>query len=77
MNNNNWKKEGMINGVQATVIFGLILVSWTIMFKICENLGVSPAWGILVFFVASIFTMTMSMAKSRQEFEKKMEETNK
>ena len=75
--NNNWKKEGMINGAGATIIFGLILVSWMIMIRICESLGVSPAWGILVFFVASIFSVTMSMAKSRQEFEKKMEETNK
>ena len=67
----------MINGIQGTVIFGLILASWMIIINICENLGVSPAWGILVFFVASIFTITMTLAKSSHDFENKTKEENK
>ena len=75
--NNSWKKQGMINGLQATIIFGLALVSWVMIIRICESVGVSPAWGILVFFVASIFTLTMSLAKSSHELERNIEERDK
>lgn len=75
--NNNWKKEGMVNGIQGTVIFGLILICWVLIIKLSENLGISPGWGILIFFISSIFTMSFSMAKANHELDNKIKERNK
>lgn len=75
--NNSWKKEGLINGTQGLIVFGLIMACWVLLFRLCENLGISPAWGILVFFASSIFTVSFSMAKVRYDIENKTKERNK
>ncbi len=68
---NKWMKEGLLNGLQGMGFFILVSLIWAIVIKLSDNLGISPAWSMLAFFVIAIFSMSMASAKAKYELDQK------
>jgi hypothetical protein len=68
---NKWIKEGLINGMQGMMFFVLVSFIWALIIKLSENLGISPGWSMLVFFVIAIFSMSLASAKAKHELDQK------
>ena len=68
---NKWIKEGIINGLQGMVFFVLVCSIWAIIIKLSENIGVSPGWSMLAFFVIAIFTLSLASAKTKYDLDQK------
>ena len=68
---NKWIKEGIINGLQGMVFFVLVCSIWAIIIKLSENIGISPGWSMLTFFVIAIFTLSLTSAKTKYDLDQK------
>ena len=68
---NKWMKEGVINGLQGMLFFVVVCSIWAIIIKLSENLGVSPGWSMLAFFIIAIFSMSMASAKAKYDLDQK------
>ena len=68
---NKWIKEGLINGLQGVVFFLVVCLMWAIIIKLSENIGLSPAWSMLTFFVIAIFTLSIASAKTKYDLDQK------
>ena len=66
-----WMKEGMMNGLQGMGFFIIVCAIWALVIKLSENLGISPGWSMLVFFVIAIFSMSMASAKTKYDLDQK------
>ena len=68
---NKWMKEGLINGLQGMGFFALVSLIWLLIIKLSENLGVSPGWSMLAFFVIAIFSMSLASAKAKHDLDQR------
>jgi len=66
-----WIKEGLINGMQGLAFFALVSLVWALIIKLSDNLGVSPGWSMLAFFVIAIFSMSMASAKAKYDLDQR------
>ena len=68
---NKWIKEGLISGLQAMFFFILVSSIWALIIMISNNLGISPGWSMLTFFIIAIFSMSFASAKAKYDLEQK------
>jgi hypothetical protein len=68
---NKWIKEGMKNGAEALLFFIVVSSIWALIIKLSDNLGISPGWSMLAFFVIAIFSMSLASAKAKYDLEQK------
>lgn len=66
-----WITEGLKSGFEALGFFALVMVMWAVILKLSENLGISPGWSILAFFVIALFSISLATAKAKYDLETK------
>jgi len=68
---NKWIKEGMKNGAETLLFFVVVSSIWALVIKLSDNLGISPGWSMLAFFIIAIFSMSLASAKAKYDLEQK------
>jgi len=68
---NKWIKEGMKNGAETLLFFVVVSSIWALIIKLSDNLGISPGWSMLAFFIIAIFSMSLASAKAKYDLEQK------
>lgn len=69
-----WIKEGLIEGGKGVIFFAVVCAIWALIIQISDNLGISPGWSMMAFFLVGIFTMSLSVAKTKYDMQQKMSE---
>jgi len=66
-----WIIEGLKSGFEALAFFSLVMILWAAILKLSQNLGISPGWSILAFFVIALFSISLATAKAKYDLETK------
>ena len=65
-----WVKTGLIEFVKIMALFAMIVLCYSIVLIVCEDLGIQPIWGYLTVFVAAMFSMALSTEKFKYELQR-------